>query len=244
MLVQLLSDLHLEHQPFTFKRADGVDVLILAGDIAAPLAHGRLVRLFKSLGDLPTVVVMGNHDRYTDHFDAPLFRSVVARFPSVHLLDNSHVDIEGVRFCGGTLWSDFNLEHDPLRDGIRAQRGISDFTEIIVGDDACGYRHVHPIDMVADWAKCREAIQTSKPDVIVTHFLPSARSISQQFIGSPLNPYFASNCEDVLNGARLAIHGHTHSSADYMLNGTRVVCNPRGYPSERNGFNSLLTVEV
>ncbi len=27
----------------------------------------------------------------------------------------------------------------------------------------------------------------------------------------------------------LGIHGHTHDSFDYVLRGTRVVCNPRGY---------------
>ncbi len=29
--------------------------------------------------------------------------------------------------------------------------------------------------------------------------------------------------------AVLWIHGHTHDSFDYVHNGTRVVCNPRGY---------------
>jgi len=30
----------------------------------------------------------------------------------------------------------------------------------------------------------------------------------------------------------LWIHGDTHVSCDYEIFGTRVVCNPRGYPSE------------
>jgi hypothetical protein len=29
--------------------------------------------------------------------------------------------------------------------------------------------------------------------------------------------------------ACLWVHGHTHDSFDYVVNGTRVVCNPRGY---------------
>ena len=35
--------------------------------------------------------------------------------------------------------------------------------------------------------------------------------------------------------ARLWIHGHTHDSFDYVVNGTRVLCNPRGYA--KNGAN-------
>ena len=41
-------------------------------------------------------------------------------------------------------------------------------------------------------------------------------------------------------------HGHTHESFDYLVNGTRVVCNPRGYaPMELNpAFDPGLTVDV
>jgi hypothetical protein len=41
----------------------------------------------------------------------------------------------------------------------------------------------------------------------------------------------------LLDGSRVAlwVHGHTHDSFDYEVNGTRVVCNPRGYA--RNGIN-------
>jgi predicted NBD/HSP70 family sugar kinase len=28
------------------------------------------------------------------------------------------------------------------------------------------------------------------------------------------------------------VHGHTHSTHDYMIGNTRVLCNPRGYPRE------------
>jgi predicted phosphodiesterase len=44
------------------------------------------------------------------------------------------------------------------------------------------------------------------------------------------------------------IHGHTHDSFDYSRNGTRVVCNPRGYVTRRgaenNEFDPALIVEV
>ena len=39
------------------------------------------------------------------------------------------------------------------------------------------------------------------------------------------------------------IHGHTHESCDYVEQGTRVLCNPRGYgPFELNAtFDPMLT---
>ena len=56
-------------------------------------------------------------------------------------------------------------------------------------------------------------------------------SIHPRFAGSPLNLCFVSDLESMLDADRvdLWIHGHTHDSFDYVLNGTRVVCNPRGY---------------
>jgi hypothetical protein len=41
-------------------------------------------------------------------------------------------------------------------------------------------------------------------------------------------------------------HGHTHESFDYVVNGTRVVCNPRGYaPMELNAaFDPVLTINL
>jgi predicted phosphodiesterase len=63
-----------------------------------------------------------------------------------------------------------------------------------------------------------------------------------------LNPAFASRLEDVIEmyQADLWIYGHTHVACDYEIYGTRVVCNPRGYPGESSGKDFLpgLVVEV
>ncbi|HEY5915265.1 MAG TPA: hypothetical protein VJA21_32185 [Verrucomicrobiae bacterium] len=40
-------------------------------------------------------------------------------------------------------------------------------------------------------------------------------------------------------------HGHIHYCCDYTLGKTRVLANPRGYPTEsRTGFNPGLVAEV
>jgi hypothetical protein len=45
--------------------------------------------------------------------------------------------------------------------------------------------------------------------------------------------------------ANLWLHGHTHAAFDYNVRGTRVVCNPRGYPRERvPNFNPSLVIEI
>jgi len=52
-----------------------------------------------------------------------------------------------------------------------------------------------------------------------------------------------------MGNADLWIHGHVHSSADYVVEGTRVVCNARGYPGYLGGvenafFSPGLIVEI
>ena len=42
----------------------------------------------------------------------------------------------------------------------------------------------------------------------------------------------------------ILVHGHVHEAEDYVLAGTRVVCNPRGYPGEATGFDPGLLITV
>jgi hypothetical protein len=43
----------------------------------------------------------------------------------------------------------------------------------------------------------------------------------------------------------LWIHGHTHRRVDTVVDGTRVVSNPRGYPHEPvGGYDPELVIEV
>jgi predicted phosphodiesterase len=74
--------------------------------------------------------------------------------------------------------------------------------------------------------------------VVVTHHLPSGHSVSPDYAAAPSNPAFVSNLDELLIGADLWVHGHTHSSHDYFASGCRVVCNPRGYPMRTGGFEN------
>jgi hypothetical protein len=86
--------------------------------------------------------------------------------------------------------------------------------------------------------------------VVITHHAPSRRSVHPRFASSLLNAAFVSDAERFLGGDRvqLWIHGHTHDSFDYVVDGTRVVCNPRGYAkdgvNENHRFDPHLMIEV
>ena len=85
------------------------------------------------------------------------------------------------------------------------------------------------------------------PTVVVTHHVPATPSIADRYRNDPLNPAFASRLEGVIEKYQpeLWIHKHTHVPCDYEIFGTRVLCNPRGYPSQpQEKFSPALIVEL
>jgi predicted phosphodiesterase len=243
MKLHILSDLHLPVAPLTIPDNDA-DVVVLAGDIAQPW---EAVTWAAHLGK-HVLYVPGNHEFYGDTLDGAMARLREAcAGTQVQVLDDDQVVLGGVRFLGSTLWTDFRLFGDgdrraaAMRDG---QRWIRDFTRIRTADapDALFTPEDSAalFDRSAQWLAARLATPHPGPTVVVTHHAPSRSSIHPRFAGSPLNACFVSDAEHLLDGtrARLWIHGHTHDSFDYVVNGTRVVCNPRGYAG--NGVNENL----
>lgn len=72
------------------------------------------------------------------------------------------------------------------------------------------------------------------PTIVVTHHLPSLRSVAERFRANPVSAGFASNLDDLVDrGATLWVHGHTHDSCLWRSDGgTLVACNPAGYPRQ------------
>jgi hypothetical protein len=141
------------------------------------------------------------------------------------------VTLQEVRFLGSTLWTDFRACGEGERRSAAVQeaaRFMRDFSRIgsFTPADSCAL-----FERNTAWLASKLAEQHRGPTVVITHHAPSLRSIHPRFAGSLLNACFVSNAEHLLEGRRCAlwIHGHTHDSFDYRVNGTRVLCNPRGY---------------
>jgi Icc-related predicted phosphoesterase len=80
----------------------------------------------------------------------------------------------------------------------------------------------------------------------MTHHAPSGRSLPESRRGDPINAAYASDLEALIERTRpqLRVYGHIHSSSDYRIGVTRMVCNPRGYtPSHLYpGFDPALVI--
>ena len=83
---------------------------------------------------------------------------------------------------------------------------------------------------------------------MITHHAPSVLSVAESYRRNRLSAAFASRLDALIlaHSARLWIHGHMHTSFDYNLGDTQIVCNPSGYPdSDQNPeFDPSLVIEI
>ncbi len=254
MKLQVLSDLHLEFGSFEPKQTDA-DVVVLAGDVATGAKGLRWAR--RAFPHSLSLCIAGNHEYYGSNYQHVLRQCQEAAGEGTLFLENASAVIGGVRFVGCTLWSDFRLYGDGDRQRVAmdmAREQISDFRQISFRDSDGTKRRFTPMDAAFLHQQSRtylgEALAApfDGPTIVVSHFLPGRASIAEEFIGDPLNPYFCSDLTELMEEHEPAVwvHGHTHSSCDYRVGKTRVVCNPRGYaPSELNPhFDPVLTVDI
>jgi predicted phosphodiesterase len=242
--IRIYSDIHLEFAQFSPSAKDA-DLIVLAGDIANG-ATG--IEWARETFEKPVLYLAGNHEYYEGEFEAVQeAMGAAARRLAVELLDCSEVVFDGVRFLGCTLWTDYSLAPQAERPAlIEAARKLNpDFQLIRIGSRAFA-----PEDAIALCARHRAwlvaALAAPFPGktVVITHFAPHPHSIAPAYLGHRANSGFVLDLGEMMGSAVLWIHGHTHTFFDYRVRGTRVICNPRGYPGELTGFRPGLIVEI
>ncbi|OIR18046.1 3',5'-cyclic adenosine monophosphate phosphodiesterase CpdA [mine drainage metagenome] len=250
MRIHVLSDLHIEIAAYQPQPVE-CDVVVLAGDIGnhvQGMEWGRHSWPAKEI-----LYVPGNHEFYRlGRVETLRQMRVRANELGVHLLDNDEVVIAGIRFLGSTLWTDFDLFGEELKKAAMAEgkKYLNDFRlirERFRMFSPARSAQLHKTSRAWLAAKLQEPFPGKT--VVVTHHLPSARSVAERYRASLTSACFASNLDELMGASALWIHGHTHDSFDYVLHGTRVVCNPRGYcrnpeKPENLEFDPGLVVEV
>jgi Icc-related predicted phosphoesterase len=247
MQLNVISDIHIEFKDFV-PTVTAADIVVLAGDIGVGTSGVEWAA--EHYADVPVIYVPGNHEFY-GHDIGIIDRLKEAAPANVHVLSNDAFKHGGVRFLGTTLWTDFkfNGKGEAWFSRQTAKSLIEDFSSI-----RNGLRLFTPEDSVhlhrdsVHWLVTELEKEYSGPTIVVTHHLPSSLSVGKLYKGDPLNPAFASRLEGIIEKYKpdLWIHGHTHVPCDYGVFGTRVVCNPRGYPDERNlpAFRPDLVVSI
>ncbi|MCS3870629.1 Icc-related predicted phosphoesterase [Chryseobacterium ginsenosidimutans] len=248
MKIQIISDLHQEFG-LTDLSFDNADLVILAGDVN--LRTKGIEWIKTKISDKPVIYVLGNHEYYKGSYPKTLNKiKEAAQNSNVFVLEDSFVDIDGIRFHGATLWTDFSIFGDPRYYGMTCQSLMNDY-KYIRRDPS--YSKMRTIDTfkIHQFSKAwlQKSLENSQglKNIVVTHHAPSIQSVPEKYKNDPVTSAYASNLEDfILEYQPLYwIHGHIHTPSRYKIGETEVICNPHGYIDEKyNGYEKELIVEV
>ncbi len=225
--------------------ADSETTLLLAGDIGSMQKPDNIAMFLRALAPRfqQILYIPGNHEYYFGDFTTSegQMHRMLAGAMRVSFAEQFRDEVLCVNAT--TLWTDFDKEN-PLSMDI-AHRRMNDYRLIRNGD-----RPLWPSDTLqrhkehVEWLK--KGIGTG--DLVMTHHSPSLRSIPAEYLTERVNGAYHSDLEWLIEEKKPAVwvHGHTHTACDYMIGGTRVICNPRGYGNQfkKNGYNATLTFEI
>ncbi len=223
MKFQLVSDIHTEfHGDNGLLWANTVprlaNTLVVAGDLGTPEILPPVLRILCGRFD-HVVFVNGNHDVWGSSFkaSAQLRQQMNAELPNLHWLNNQTVTIEGQRFIGTTMWFRDHPTNFMYEGMLKDFRKIAAFRSNVYEENK----------RAVNWLKATMTDQ----DVVVTHHLPTDLAVSAEFKAHPANRFYVCAMEATISVKKPKIWacGHSHSSADVMLDQTRILRNPYGY---------------
>jgi predicted phosphodiesterase len=285
MKIVSASDLHLEFHGHkeNFGLSDTIlyngpnaDVLILAGDILNSEVlknkkkgyRTKLDNVFDCFSKYykNVIYVMGNHEHYEGDFAKTqyLIGDFIYQFSNIALLEKTGVFINGVRFFGGTMWTDLS---DPIKAQV-ARTGMNDYYLVENNTRKVAYRTKNeddqmvmkyrsgtllPSDTTEDHFEFLAALRAdiefhhSSNYVVVTHHSPSLAMCDPVYFSDSLNCCYHNNLDNfIMDNPRIKrwYCGHTHRAKRLTMGECELILNPRGYPGELREEYELAETEL
>ncbi len=258
--IHLCSDIHTETGYYSIPEMEDEanTIVVLAGDIGiAKRPEATYLPLVKNCCERFKHVLMccGNHEHWGCDFNLTYSRicTDTLEFDNFDLLEKETKVIDGVAFIGATLWTDMDKGNPILKmDVVSKYGGMNDYHKIRISNYARPFRPVHS---TADHLRAKEYIfpeitkqkAAGNKTVVITHHLPSYKSVPLEYRGQKMNGAYASELGNEICDAEpdLWCHGHSHGNSNYIIGKTRIVNNPKGYAEGLNlGFIDNLIIEV
>lgn len=254
MKVQYASDLHLEFRDNAcYLRDNSIvpvgDILLLAGDIGYLNDDNYTSHPFwdwVSENFRQTLVIPGNHEFYKGMDLGTLTSGCIAEIrPNIKCYYNFVVNIDDTDFILCPLWS-----HILPENSFITERSVSDFYRIayngqLLTADLFNEEHQQSLRFL------KETLQSSKSAkrVVVSHHVPTALCMADEFKSSHLNGAFVAELHEFIydNKINYWVYGHSHRNMpEININGTKVLCNQLGYVQhgEHTSFNNSAYFEI
>lgn len=229
----LISDMHVDFPQPKTPYADLEQFVIVAGDTSNGLGGLKFLTKLKNKG-FDVFAIDGNHEHYANlSQDRKQIETETGFYASVGDPERRIADLLIVGANGWYRVTDEPQWYAYMNDS-RNGRVTADEVNLLARNDAA-------------YISQRLAEHNGKA-IVVTHTAPCEETLDERYFGYFSNEwYWNPHMRQVLADHRDKIlvwcHGHTHSPADKIVDGVRVVCNPRGYPGENPNWKPK-TVEV
>jgi predicted phosphodiesterase len=259
MKYDLGSDLHVDANAregmvkFKENKNEGSETIVIAGDISNDPALSMLVIISAAKHYENVIFVDGNHEHYSNVASGlnitntmDYLREASKLTANVTYLDgNNHIVIDGVMFVGANAWYDFKMQPEQYSFEMsksRWRRNINDYTHSGFDKEPEEYA-VEQADNIAKQITYAQTDSTIEKIVVVTHTIPSSKGLLVKHIPEwdMINGAFGCFAiskvfeADINTKIVHSVFGHTHYTYDFDdFGGIRFVCNPRGYPVERD----------
>ena len=235
MKFSLISDMHLDHPQLKTPYELLEKNVVVAGDTANGLLGLKFLNKLRRKGH--TVwAVDGNHEHYGNESRGRHYLETLKGFQK----DNfNNGFMENVPIVLRNGW--YHISDPFYWASYMNDRKYSVMT----------YKEVNEQALI-DAQEIEQALylwrEWGAKGIVVTHTAPTLETLDPKYKGHFSNEwYFNPHVEWMLSEYRDHIHvwchGHTHAFADKIVHGTRVVCNPRGYPGENPNWKPF-TVEI
>jgi Icc-related predicted phosphoesterase len=193
---------------------------------------------------------------------------------NIVFVENDVVRLGTTRFIGATLWTDYRVfgANNAAVAMDTARRNLNDHRVISWTKNPWKRFRPEEAALLHECSKAfivdSLTIPSCESTVILTHHAPHFGSVAKgPYESDILTSAYVSDLTNVLmidaaagapigavdttvkdtvhaNWNRIWLHGHIHSSSDYVVGTTRILSNPHGYGLENPAFNSQLIVEV
>lgn len=243
MLIQLMSDIHLEKlkHPYVWNipKTDA-ELIILAGDIGVGIRGVQWAIEQSEKLDKDILYLRGNHESWDNQLES-LFAKMkfITDGTRVHVMEDESIQYDDIVFLCCTLWTDYMLYGHKARPEIMNMLR-NDFSDNLLINkpfkfDPLESLEIHEKSM--EWLRERlMSIPSFQKKVVVTHHAPTIYALSPRYRFNDLaSAAFASDLEGFIleTQPNYWFHGHTHFNHEMKIGKTIITCNQKGYPSEK-----------
>ncbi len=242
------------------------DILILGGDCSNSVRNTETV-IFEAAQYYDHVLFLdGNHEhwcgrtdrtRYNIHNNMAAFRKFAKKHDNITYLDSeSNFVRDGVMFIGGCGWYDFKMiEGYTFKQQVNYwKKSYPDYAESAFGPNTMPWKlaYAQASNMARQVLKAQDN-DDIKEIVISTHMVPHISGlVNDSHPCYHMNGAFGNSLlrwvweADFKNKINVWTFGHTHFTHDFVEEGVRFVCNPRGYGGERwkNSQRHILQIDT